>query len=85
MRKFSLFIDQKECDSIKLDSGGVEISGIDASKFMFPDSMDSDDIAKILAKEDFDDLNAIFGYLADELKNRRVKFTFKLKDNILFL
>ena len=79
MNKFDIIVEKNNFKSLELEEGSIIITGVDSNKFMFPDSMDSDDIARILSKEDDTDLENIFSFLKKELKKQNIDFSFKLK------
>jgi hypothetical protein len=78
-KKFDLYIETKDCKSFEVTKEYVLVSGVEVESFMFPDTMDCDNVAEILSKEDEVDLQMILDSLKKKLHLRDCKFTFKLK------
>jgi hypothetical protein len=80
MSKFNLAIKKNQFQSLQLDDDCVIITGIDSENFIFPETVDSDDVARILAKEEIADLENILFNLKEELKKQNFVLTFKIKE-----
>ncbi len=67
-------------DSLRQEKNFTAIDGIPFDEFHFPEDFGTDDVAKILAQEEFSDLGAVLECLKEELGKQKIKFTFTLKN-----
>ena len=79
MKIFNLEINKTDLRSVLVNNRLVSIEGIQVDTFSFPESMDCDDVATILSKEDDSDLHDILTCLKHQLEKQNIKFTFTLK------
>jgi hypothetical protein len=78
-KTFDLGIPKSNLDSVEMDKTDIILIGIKVDKFYLPDTMDCDDVAEILAKEDTSDLQDILECLKKKLEKQNIKFTFTIK------